>query len=74
MRLPRFSPARIEFSAEDLDELRELYWELPSAAEAAAELLGTSGPQPTGMRLERLIENTERMATLLGHIDAILSR
>jgi len=74
VRLPRFKPARTQLTAEELEELRELYWELPSAAEAAAELLGRSGPAPTGMPLERLIESTERMATLLGEIDAILSR
>jgi hypothetical protein len=73
-RLPRVKAARNGFTAAELEELRELYWELPSAAEAAAELLGASGPAPTGMQLERLMEATMRMASLIVDIDAILSR
>jgi hypothetical protein len=64
---------RTAFTAGELAQLRVFLWELPSAAEAAAELLGTSGPAPTGMRLERLLESTERVADLLVEIETILS-
>jgi hypothetical protein len=73
-RSPRVKAPRRSFTAAELEELRELYWELPSAAEAAAELLGASGPAPTGMRLERFMETTERMVSLLVEIDMMLSR
>jgi hypothetical protein len=73
-RLPRMRAAANRFTAAELEELRELYWELPSATEAAAELLGTAGPAPTGMRFERFIELTEQVASLLVEIDTILSR
>ena len=73
-RLPRAKRARNAFSAAELEELRELYWELPAAAEAAAELLGTAGPIPTGMRFERFMETTERLVSVIVEIDTILSR
>jgi hypothetical protein len=73
-RLPLVRVAGTAFTAGELAQLRVFYLELPSAAEAAAELLGASGPAPTGMKLERLIEITEQMAFMLAEIDAILSQ
>ncbi|HWW20551.1 MAG TPA: hypothetical protein VNZ06_07080, partial [Steroidobacteraceae bacterium] len=68
-RLPRLKGLGNRLTAAELDELRELYWELPSATEAAAELLGSQGPMPTGMRFERFMEVTERVAALIVEID-----
>jgi hypothetical protein len=73
-RLPLAKTARKSFTAAELEELRDLYWDLPSATEAAAELLGNAGPAPNGMRLERFMELNERVVSLIVEIDTILSR
>jgi hypothetical protein len=73
-RLPRVGTVGNRLTAAEIEELRELYWELPAATEAAAELLGSAGPMPTGMRLERFMEVTERVASLIVEIDSILTR
>jgi hypothetical protein len=73
-QLPRVTVARKRLSASELEELRELCWELPSAAEGAAELLGKDGALPSGMRMERFMEEIQRAAALIVEIDTILSR
>jgi hypothetical protein len=86
-RLPHVRAPGSRLTAAELEELRELYWELPSATEAAVELLGRAGPMPTGMGFERFmelndrvvsliveIELNERVVSLIVEIDTLLSR
>jgi hypothetical protein len=70
----RVKVAGKHLTATEVEELRELCWELPSAAEGAAELLGKEGAMPSGMRLERFMEEIQRTAALIVGIDTILSR
>jgi hypothetical protein len=71
---PRARGARNDFTAEELEELRDLYAELSTTTDAAAELLGADGPMLTGMRFERFVERNERIASLLVEIDGLLTR
>jgi hypothetical protein len=73
-RLQRGRAASNDFTEAELEELRELYAELSAGTEAAAELLGTDGPMPTGMRFERFMELNEQVASLLVEIDGQLHR
>jgi hypothetical protein len=58
----------------EIEELRELYSELPTAAEAAREVLGETGALPTGMRFERFMELEARIVEIVLRIEEILAR
>jgi hypothetical protein len=72
--MPRIGTAAGAITPAEAEELRELYSELPIAAEAAGESLGTNGPLPTGMRFERFMELEARIVEIVLRIEEILAR
>jgi hypothetical protein len=63
---------RKSLTAEQADELRQLYEELPDATTAAAEALGNAGPVPSGMSLQRFFEHNARVLEMVVRIREIL--
>jgi len=63
---------RKSLTAEQADELRQLYDELPDTASAAAEALGGTGPVPSGMALQRFLEHNARVLEMVARIREIL--
>jgi hypothetical protein len=59
-------------TAEQADELRQLYEELPDTTTAAAEALGGAGPVPSGMALQRFFEHNARVLEMVARIREIL--
>ncbi len=59
-------------TSEQADELRQLYDELPDTATGAAEALGTTGPVPSGMPLQRFFEHNARVLEMVARIREIL--
>jgi hypothetical protein len=58
----------------EAEELRELYSELPVAAEAAREALGIAGPLPTGLQFGRFMEIQARIVEIVLRIEQILAQ
>lgn len=71
--IPRMKVAGNLITADEAAELRQLYAELPDAAEAAGEALGNSGAVPTGLRFERFMELEARVVDIVLRIEEILA-
>jgi hypothetical protein len=71
-RTLRLGAGDAQLTTADAAELRRLYDELPDAVEAAAEALGSAGPAPTGLKLERFRELDARVVAITDRVKAIL--
>ena len=72
-RTPTRSSA-IGITPAEAEELRELYSELPLAAEAAHEALESSGPLPRGLQLGHFMELQARILEIVLRVEEILTR
>jgi hypothetical protein len=63
---------KASLTAEQTDELRQLYDELPDTTTAAAEALGSAGPAPSGMSLQRFLEHNARVLEMVARVREIL--
>jgi hypothetical protein len=63
---------RKTLTEEQVNQLRQVYEELPDTTLAAAEALGAEGPVPSGMSLERFLEHNGRALEMVTRIREIL--
>jgi hypothetical protein len=64
---------KTSLTAQQAEELRGLYDELPDTASAAAEALGGEGQVPSGMNLQRFFEHNARVIEMVARIAKILA-